>query len=158
DTAAASNAGDSGSSAGTVAPVKQKYQLPQTAESITAKEIQETVNAVDTEDALKYFPSLFLRKRNYGDTQAVLATRTWGVGSSARSLVYADDILLSALIANNNTIGAPRWGLVSPGQISRIDFLYGPFAAAYPGNSVGGVVQITTKMPDKPEASISQTE
>ena len=59
-------------------------------------------------------PSLFVRKRNAGDTQPVLATRTSGVGASARSLVYADDILLSALIANNNTIGAPRWGLVAP--------------------------------------------
>jgi iron complex outermembrane recepter protein len=150
--------GRNGTSGAGVPPLKQRYQLPQTAESIAAKEIQERVNAVDTEDALKYFPSLFLRKRNNGDTQAVLATRTWGVGSSARSLVYADDILLSTLIANNNTIGAPRWGQVSPGQIARIDFLYGPFAAAYPGNSIGGVVQITTKMPDKPQAMISQTE
>jgi iron complex outermembrane receptor protein len=156
--ATANNASATGGSGTGTPPVKAKYQLPQTAESITAKEIQETVNVVDTEDALKYFPSLFLRKRNNGDTQAVLATRTWGLGSSARSLVYADDILLSALIANNNTIGAPRWGLVSPGEIDRIDFLYGPYAAAYPGNSIGGVLQITTKTPDKPEASISQTE
>lgn len=146
------------SSEGGTPPIKEKYQLPQTSQSTTAEHIQETVNAVDTEDTIKYFPSLFLRKRNNGDTQAVLATRTWGVNSSARSLVYADDILISALIGNNNTIGAPRWGLVSSEQIERIDFLYGPFAAAYPGNSMGGVLQITTKMPDKLVAGIKQTE
>ncbi|MEA2991662.1 MAG: iron complex outerrane recepter protein, partial [Alphaproteobacteria bacterium] len=84
-------------------PVKEKYQLPQTTASVTAEKIEQTTNTVDTEDAVKYMPSLFVRKRNYGDTQPVLATRTWGVGSSARSLVYADDILLSALIHNNNT-------------------------------------------------------
>ena len=138
-------------------PIKQKYQLPQTSESITAREIQEQVNVIDTEDAVKYLPSLFVRKRNNGDTQPVLATRTAGVGASARSLVYADDILLSALIANNNTIGAPRWGLVAPEEIQRVDFLYGPFSAAYPGNSLGGVLLITTRMPDKLEVTAKQT-
>jgi len=140
------------------APMVEKYQLPQTTESIAAKQIQETINIVDTEDAIKYLPSLFVRKRNNGDTQPVLATRTWGLNSSARSLVYADDILISALIANNNTIGAPRWGLVAPEEIQRIDFLYGPFSAAYPGNSIGGVMLITTRMPDKPEVTAKQTE
>lgn len=139
-------------------PVKERYQLPQTTQSTTAEQIQETVNVVDTEDTIKYFPSLFVRKRNYGDTQPTLATRTWGVNSSARTLVYSDDVLISALIANNNTIGAPRWGLVAPEQIDRVDFLYGPFSAAYPGNSEGGVLLITTKMPDKFTADVTQTE
>ncbi|MES2308056.1 MAG: TonB-dependent receptor [Verrucomicrobiota bacterium] len=141
-----------------VPPMKEKYQLPQTSQSITEDQIQERVNMMDTEDAIKYFPSLFVRKRNNGDTQPVLATRTWGVGSSARSLVYADDVLLSALIANNNSIGAPRWGMVSPEEIDRIDFLYGPFSAAYPGNSMGGVLQITTKMPEKFTFDLHQAE
>ncbi|CAN5280486.1 TonB-dependent receptor [soil metagenome] len=139
-------------------PIKDKYQLPNTAASISAAAIQQTINIVDTEDAVKYMPSLFVRKRNNGDTQPVLATRTAGVGASARSLVYADDILLSALIANNNTIGAPRWGLVAPEEIQRVDFLYGPFSAAYPGSSLGGVLLITTKMPDKFEFTTKQTE
>ncbi len=144
-------------SAGTP-PIKDRYQLPQTSESATAERIREQVNVVDTEDAVKYFPSLFLRKRNSGDNQAVLATRTTGLGASARSLVYADDILLSSLIANNNTLGVPQWGLVAPEEIKRIDFLYGPFSAAYPGNSEGGVLLITTKMPDKFEMTGKQTE
>lgn len=135
----------------------ERYQLPQTIESTTAQKIMETVNVVDTEDAVKYMPSLFIRKRNYGDTQPVMATRTWGVGSSARSLVYADGVLLTALVANNNTIGAPRWGLVAPEEIERIDVMYGPFSAAYSGNSMGAVMEIATRMPRKFEASVSQT-
>jgi iron complex outermembrane receptor protein len=138
--------------------VKEKYQLPQTTAGLTAAQIADRVNLVDTEDAVKYLPSLFVRKRNAGDTQPTLATRTGGVGWSARSLVYADDILLSALIANNNTLGAPRWGLVAPEEIKRVDFLYGPFSAAYPGNSVGGVLLIETRMPEKLEWSVKQTE
>lgn len=126
-------------------PMSEKYGLPQASASITIDRARETVNVVDTEDTVKYLPSLFVRKRNFGDTQPVLATRTWGVNSSARTLVFADDILLTALVANNNTLGAPRWGLVTPEEIERVDFLYGPFAAAYPGNSMGGVLQITDR-------------
>ena len=86
--------------------------FPASTASVNAEQVDATVNAIDVEDAIKYLPSLFVRKRNVGDTQAVLATRTWGVGSSARTLVYVDDVLISALVANNNTIGAPRWGMI----------------------------------------------
>lgn len=144
-------------SAGRAPSVVEKYKLPQTTETTTAEKIADTVNIVDTEDAVKYMPSIFIRKRNYGDTQPVMATRTWGVGSSARSLVYADDVLLTALLANNNSIGAPRWGMVAPEEIQQIDVMYGPFSAAYPGNSMGAVMQITTRMPDKFEGTVSQT-
>ena len=131
--------------------------FPATATTIDADKIDATVNAVDVEDAVKYLPSLFVRKRNYGDTQPVLATRTWGVGSSARTLVYVDDILISALIANNNTIGAPRWGLVAPNEVARVTMLYGPFSAAYAGNSIGGVMHIETRTPEKTEFTFEQT-
>ena len=139
-------------------PIKEEYQLPVSTHSTDAAHVHETVNIVDPEDAVKYFPSLFVRKRNNGDPQSVLATRTWGLNSSARSLVYADDILLSALIGNNNTNSAPRWGLITPDEISRVDFLYGPYSAAYPGNSEGGVLLFTTKMPDKLIVDGAQTE
>ncbi|MBR1220025.1 TonB-dependent receptor [Bradyrhizobium sp. U87765 SZCCT0131] len=138
-------------------PAVSRYQLPQQSFSTTAKQIEETVNLKDPEDAIKYMPSLFVRKRNDGDNQAVLATRTWGLNSSARSLIYADDVLISALIANNNTSGSPHWNLVSPDSIARIDFLNGPFSAAYPGNSIGGVLLITSKMPDRLVASAKET-
>ena len=43
--------------------------------------------------------------------------------------------------------------MVSPEEIERVDVLYGPFSAAYPGNAIGAVVNITTRMPEKLEAS-----
>ena len=135
----------------------QLLTLPVTA-TVNAQKIQQTINLVDPEDAVKYLPSVFLRKRNNGDTQAVMGTRVWGVSSSARSLIFADGVPLTALIANNNTLGGPRWGLVSPSQISRIDMMYGPFSAAYSGNSMGAVMEITTRMPDSLEGSISHTQ
>ena len=138
-------------------PAITRLTLPVTA-SISALRVRESVNLVDTPDAVKYLPSVFVRKRNNGDTQAVMATRTWGVSSSARSLIYADGVPLTALIANNNTIGGPRWGLVSPEEIARIDMMYGPFSAAYAGNSMGAVMEITTRMPERLEGSVTQTQ
>jgi iron complex outermembrane recepter protein len=138
-------------------PIKQRFQLPQQSYSVTAKQIEETINLKDPEDAVKYLPSLFVRKRNDGDNQAVLATRTWGLASSARTLIYYDDLLISALIGNNNSGASPHWNLISPDAIARIDFLDGPFAAAYPGNSIGGVLLITSKMPDHAFATAKET-
>ena len=134
-----------------------RADFPATSASVSQDEAQTTVNSVDVEDAAKYLPGIFIRKRNYGDTQAVLATRNWGVNSSARTLVFVDDIPISALIANNNTIGAPRWGVVSPGQIQRIDMLYGPYSSEYSGNSMGGVMRIVTRSPQHTEFTFDQT-
>jgi iron complex outermembrane receptor protein len=134
---------------------KQKPKGPATVESVDAERLEETSAVITPEDTLRYLPSLLVRKRHVGDTQAPLATRTSGVGASARSLIYADGLLLSALIGNNNTSASPRWGMVSPEEIERVDVLYGPFSAAYPGNSIGAVVNITTRLPGKSEGSVS---
>lgn len=133
-------------------PTSLPTEIPTTIEGVTADEIIATVNATDAEDVLKYFPSLLVRKRYIGDyDHAVLATRASGTGNSARSLVYADGILLSNLLGNGASF-TPRWGLVTPEEIERVDVLYGPFSAAYPGNSVGAVVDYVTRMPEKFEA------
>ncbi|MES2533061.1 MAG: TonB-dependent receptor [Pseudomonadota bacterium] len=135
-------------------PTSLPTQIPTTIEGVTRAQIEETVNATDAEDALKYLPSLVVRKRYIGDyNHAVLATRASGTGNSARSMVYADGIPLSNLLGNGATF-APRWGMVSPEEIERVDVLYGPFSAAYPGNSVGAVVDYVTRMPTAFEAHV----
>src|SRR5262245_26845916 len=134
--------------------VAMRDMLPTTVESISIDDLRAQVNVTNTEDALKYLPDIVVRKRHVGDTQAPISTRTSGVGASARSLVYADGVLLSALIGNNNSFASPRWGIVSPEEIARVDVLYGPFSAAYPGNSIGAVVEIATRLPDGPEGSL----
>jgi len=126
--------------------------LPTTIEGIGAAEIATRINATDSEDALKYFPSLLVRKRYPGDyNHAVLSSRASGTGNSARSMVFADGILLSNFLGNGAGF-TPRWGLVGPEEIERVDVLYGPFSAAYPGNSVGAVVDYVTRLPQKFEA------
>lgn len=127
-------------------------RIPTTFAGITREEILRQVTCHDAEDALKYMPSLLVRKRYIGDyDHAVLATRASGTGNSARSLVYADGILLSNLLGNGYAF-SPRWNMVNPEEIERVDVLYGPFSAAYSGNSVGAVVDYVTRMPDRFEA------
>jgi iron complex outermembrane receptor protein len=126
--------------------------LPTTAQSIDAETIARTVNVVTPEDVLRYLPNVLIRQRHIGDTQSPVTTRTSGVGASARSLIYVDGMLISSLIGNNNTSASPKWGLVSPDAIARVDVLYGPFAAAYAGNSIGSVIRFTTRMPQAFEA------
>lgn len=134
------------------APTSLPSQIPTTMEDVTKEQVEQTINAMDSEDAIKYFPSLLVRKRYIGDyNHAVLSSRASGTGNSARSAVYADGVLLSNYLGNGASY-APRWMLITPEEIERVDVMYGPFSAAYPGNSVGAVVDYVTRMPDKFEA------
>jgi iron complex outermembrane receptor protein len=137
------------------APSSLPTNIPTTRETVTRDDIARSVNATDAEDALKYLPSLLVRKRYIGDyNHAILSSRASGTGNSARSAVYADGILLSNYLGNG--VGGlsfpPRWGLVTPEEIERVDVMYGPFSAAYPGNSAGAVVDYVTRMPTRFEA------
>jgi iron complex outermembrane receptor protein len=138
-------------------PTSLPTQIPATMEGVTAQQIEVQINATDSEDALKYLPSLLVRKRYMGDyNHAILSSRASGTGNSTRSAVYADGILLSNYLGNG-VMGLsfpPRWGMVTPEEIERVDVMYGPFSAAYPGNSVGAVVDYSTRMPDKFEGSV----
>ncbi|WP_028311325.1 TonB-dependent receptor [Derxia gummosa] len=133
-------------------PSSLPTQIPTTTEGVTREDIERSVNATDAEDALKYFPSLLVRKRYIGDyNHAILSSRASGTGNSARSAVYADGILLSNWLGNG--VGGlsfpPRWSMVTPEEIERVDVMYGPFSAAYPGNSADAVVDYVTRMPEK---------
>ena len=111
-------------------PTSLPTQIPATMEGVTRDEIARTVNAFDSEDALKYLPSLLVRKRYVGDyNHAILSSRASGTGNSARSAVYADGLLLSNYLGNG--VGGlsfpPRWGMVTPEEVERVDVMYGPF-------------------------------
>ena len=125
--------------------------LPNSVEGITAKQIGESINSVSSAGALQYLPSIHVRERFVGDVNGGLAMRMYGVNSSAETMVYADGLLLSNFLTNSCCPG-PRWGMVSQESIDRVDVIYGPFSALYPGNSVGGVVLMKTHMPARFEA------
>lgn len=117
---------------------------------VTAEQMRE-INVVNVEDSLKYAPSLFIRKRYIGDRNGIIATRTSGSLQSARSLVYADGLLLSNLLGNSFGF-PPRWNIVGAEEIESMDVLYGPFSALLPGNSAGATILMTTRRPERFEA------
>ena len=47
---------------------------------------------------------------------------------------------------------AVRWAMVTPEVVDRVDVLYGPFSAAYPGNAVSAVADFVTRQPQRFEA------
>jgi iron complex outermembrane receptor protein len=124
-----------------------------TTETVTAQQIAESINAITTGETLNYLPSIHVRERYIGDRNGILVMRVNSSTSSAQTTVYADNLLLSNFL-NNSFSTPPRWGMVSPVEIERIDVLYGPFSALYPGNSAGGVVLMSTHMPERFEAHV----
>jgi iron complex outermembrane receptor protein len=114
-------------------------------------ELIERTNVINTEDAVKNLPSIHVRKRYIGDRNAILASRNAGTLDSARSLVYADNVLVSNLLGNSFAF-APRWWFVAPQELERIDVSYGAHSAAYPGNAVGVVMVMKSRMPERFEA------
>ena len=127
---------------------------PAAVETFDKQQIADSVNATTAQQTLKYLPSFQVRERYIGDRNGPIATRTTGTLSSAQTLLYADGVLLSNLLGNSFGF-APRWGLVSPEEIVSVNILYGPFSALYAGNSMGGVINLNTRMPTKFEAHAS---
>lgn len=123
--------------------------LPTTTASKTVEQAREQ-NFVNVEDALKYVPTMTIRKRYAGDRNSLIGGRSFSELQPQRGLVYADGYLLSQFLGQFN---APRWNMVAPEELERVDVLYGPFSAIYPGNSIGTTVIMTTRKPEKFEGS-----
>lgn len=125
--------------------------LPNSTASKTAKDLEEQ-NIFNAEDALRYLPSTTVRKRYFGDRNANVGGRSFGVTEPGRALVYLDGYLISTFLGR---FDAPRWNMVNNESIERVDMLYGPYSAIYPGNSMGTTVAIAERKPQGLEASAS---
>lgn len=119
---------------------------------ITREQLQ-SINFINTEDAVRDQPGIIVRKRYIGDPNATLGMRGSNMFQTTRSLVFADGMPLHYHLQTRYS-GAPRWSVVAPAEIQQVDILYGPFAAEYSGNAMGGVVNIQTRLPDEREISI----
>lgn len=125
--------------------------LPSTTASKTSEQLR-TQNLFNPEDALDNLPSLTVRKRYFGDRNANVGGRSHGTLQPGRSLVYLDGYLISNFLGR---FDAPRWNMVNTEAIDRVDVLYGPFSAIYPGNSIGSTVVLTERKPKGFEGSVS---
>jgi iron complex outermembrane receptor protein len=120
--------------------------------TITAEELR-AINFLTTEDAVAFEPSLVIRRRFVGDPNGTMGIRGSGMFQTARSMVFADGLPLHYLLQTRWS-GAPRWSLVAPGEIESAQVLYGPYSAEYSGNAMGGVVNLSTRIPEERRAVI----
>ena len=111
----------------------------------------EGINAQNVEDLMKYAPDFFVRKRYGGDSNGVPGFRGTHSTQSARTLVMIDGFTVSNFLGNSFNF-SPKWGVVGPGEVEQFDIVYGPYSARHAGNSMGGVVNITTRSPERTEA------
>lgn len=111
----------------------------------------EGVNAFNTEDLMKYAPNFFVRKRYIGDSNGVPGFRGTHSTQSARTLVMVDGFTVSNFLGNSFGF-SPKWGVVGPGEVRQFDIVYGPYSSRYVGNSMGGIVNIITRDPERTEA------
>jgi iron complex outermembrane receptor protein len=112
-----------------------------------------SINMATTEDAVKYEPSIVIRRRFIGDSNGTLGMRGSNMFQTSRSMVFADGVPLHYFLESRWN-GAPRWTMVSASEIAKVDVIYGPFSAEYGGNAMGGVVNIETKIPQKREVHL----
>ena len=121
--------------------------IPAFVHTVTAQKIEETVNATTAIEMLRYAPSLDMSAKFPGDRYQSMTGRTIGPFEPQRQLVYKDGMLISALFGTSEH--TPKYSMIIPEEVSRIDVMYGPYSALYSGNSIGGVITYTTKMPEK---------
>ncbi|NIJ24610.1 TonB-dependent receptor [Sphingomonas japonica] len=102
------------------------------------------INAINVEDLMKYAPNFYVRKRFAGDDNAVVALRGANTIQSARTIVLVDGFVVSNFLGNRWDY-PPKWNVVGPSEVRQFDIVYGPYSARYGGNSMGGVISVTTQ-------------
>ena len=117
--------------------------LPNSTASKTAQEL-EAQNIFNPEDAASLLPSTTVRKRYLSDRNANIGGRSFGTLQPGRALVYLDGYLISNFLGRFDAL---RWNMINVEAIERVDALYGPYSAIYPGNSIGTTMVVTERKP-----------
>jgi iron complex outermembrane receptor protein len=126
---------------------------PNSTVSRTAEQLR-AQNVFNPEDAIRNLPSTTSRKRYIGDRNGLVGGRSFGTLQPSRALVYLDGYLLSNFLGR---FDAPRWNMVTPEALERVDVLYGPFSAVHAGNSIGTTIVMTERAPTKLEWGVRAT-
>lgn len=133
-------------------PATFDQKAPAVTQQVLGSELK-AFNLATTVGALRNLPNLFIRERFIGDKNAPVGIRGTSNRQTGRTVVLADGMMLSNFLGTGFG-NSPRWFLLAPEEIEKVAVIYGPFSALYPGNSIGGTVLFTTRMPSQTEASV----
>lgn len=106
-------------------------------------------NIQTVDEALNSLSGVFV-KRTKGLMDATTSVRLRGFNGDQYTL-----ILLDGQPLNDAYTGGLDWGSLPVGNIERIEVIRGAASALYGGNAMGGVINIITRTPGKPELEAS---
>ena len=131
---------------------KEVRSAPASVSVVTKRDIEKR-GARSVDEALNTLPGAYNSRLFQGGVMDSLpsgALTLRGIPGANRTLFMMDGVIL-----NDPYSGSQRSSLaVAPENVERIEVVKGPFSSLYGGYAVGGVVNITTKMPEKMEFTL----
>lgn len=111
--------------------------------TVTDKSDIEKNGAINIDEALEYEQGIF-NKRSKGLMESMAGLTMRGFSGTDQILVLLDGQPL-----NNGYVGRVQFNNIAVEDIQKIEVARGPFSSLYGGNAMGGVVNLTTRMPAK---------
>ena len=130
---------------GTRTPVEAREALAAT--TVIDRSQIERSQATDVTDILRYEAGIDLGRTGGVGQQTSLFIRG---GESNHTLVLIDGVRV-----NPATSGGAALQNITPQMIERIEIVRGPRSTLYGSDAIGGVINIITRIADKPEASLT---
>lgn len=117
-------------------------ELPAAVDVVDADEIERRQSA-SIVDLLRTVPGLSLTQSGSPGKVASLFVRG---ASSAQTLVLLDGVVL-----NDPVLGAFDWSTPATVGLDRVEVARGPFSSLWGSSAMGGVVQLVTRAPERPD-------
>ncbi len=116
----------------------------------------DAITTISAEDTVRYAPNLEIRRRYFGDPNGVISMRGNGNFQTARHMLFVDGFPLHSMLRTRFN-GAPQWNFVAADETEAVNITYGPFSPKHSGNSMGGVIDISSRQPEGEEWTLQTT-
>ncbi|MFO7924982.1 MAG: TonB-dependent receptor [Bacteroidales bacterium] len=116
--------------------------------SVVTAEIIEMSAAQQVNDILRFIPGINVNRSTGIYSQRPMVTMR-GLSGDEQSRTLA---LLNGVPVNTSDEGGVNWNRINHYDIERIEVYKGPGSSLYGNNAMGGVINIITKKPSKPQA------
>ncbi|HOT15271.1 MAG TPA: TonB-dependent receptor [Bacteroidales bacterium] len=115
--------------------------------TVVNTDIMESSPVLMVDDALRFVPGINVSRSSGIFSQRPMVTlRGLSGDEQSRTLV-----LMNGVPINTSDEGGVNWNRINPYDIDHIEIAKGPGSALYGNNAMGGVINIITKKPQKPQ-------
>ncbi|MCM8761687.1 MAG: Plug domain-containing protein, partial [Candidatus Omnitrophica bacterium] len=125
------------------------YDAPAAVSMVEGDQI-ERQNPATIDETLRALPGVDVqRPQGFTSTVSKVSLRGFGTDVRGRTLVLIDGVRFNEIYT-----GEVYWNAINPKDVERVEVSPGPFSAIYGPGAMGGVINIITKLPDKPETDV----